>query len=498
MRVSTVRVRSYRCLKDLTIEVSDYSALVGANGSGKSSVLYALDWFFNSGGLTDEDVHATTVTEAAGEELSEIDVEVTFDDLNDQDRAVLGSYARGSTVRLRRIWSRATGKEKMIGNSSQGPGFAAARVPGIKAAELKEVYAGLRAQLPELPTATTIAAINDALADWESDPSHLDQLVDLESADATHMFGFNGDNTLSHRIRFVLVPAATDIASQVGSTGGRESALKQLVGSLVTEAIQSAQLEWETENAEKIAALSTAVRDGVKKATEHHAARVNGNLAGFIPSASVEFKTEVPGWSARPNAQVLTDVVIDGERKDVARQGHGVQRAVMMSMLQALVPDEATAAALAETGNPTEFEKHERLAKERAKLPALVIAVEEPEIYQHPIRARSFARVLSALAAKPDTQILFASHSPFFVLPEQFESLRRFSLVNGETIATRTYAQAVAFACGVSEEKVIRAIEKELPRTFSEGFFAEAVVFVEGDTDRVVLETLCERLVVRR
>ena len=46
----------------------------------------------------------------------------------------------------------------------------------------------------------------------------------------------------------------------------------------------------------------------------------------------------------------------------------------------------------------------------------------------------------------------------------------------------------------MDEARVERVMEKEIPRTFSEGFFADAVVFVEGDTDRVILETLSERL----
>jgi hypothetical protein len=44
------------------------------------------------------------------------------------------------------------------------------------------------------------------------------------------------------------------------------------------------------------------------------------------------------------------------------------------------------------------------------------------------------------------------------------------------------------------EDAVRKAVQKRLPTTFSEGFFADAVVLVEGDTDRVVLECLAERL----
>jgi hypothetical protein len=80
------------------------------------------------------------------------------------------------------------------------------------------------------------------------------------------------------------------------------------------------------------------------------------------------------------------------------------------------------------------------------------------------------------------------------VLPEQFESLRRFTLADGCSETTSTTVAAVASAAGADPRKVEKVVAKEIPRTFSEGFFADAVVFVEGDTDRVVLETLAERL----
>jgi putative ATP-dependent endonuclease of OLD family len=52
----------------------------------------------------------------------------------------------------------------------------------------------------------------------------------------------------------------------------------------------------------------------------------------------------------------------------------------------------------------------------------------------------------------------------------------------------------VAEAAEIPEEKVLRRLEAELPRTFSEGFFADVAVLVEGDTEKAILETLSERL----
>lgn len=48
MRLSQVRLRIFRCYRDETsIEFDDLTALVGRNDSGKSTVMEALDIFFN-------------------------------------------------------------------------------------------------------------------------------------------------------------------------------------------------------------------------------------------------------------------------------------------------------------------------------------------------------------------------------------------------------------------------------------------------------------------
>jgi predicted ATP-dependent endonuclease of OLD family len=46
MKIKSVRIRNFRSIKEQTIEFDDYTCLVGANGSGKSNVLHALNVFF--------------------------------------------------------------------------------------------------------------------------------------------------------------------------------------------------------------------------------------------------------------------------------------------------------------------------------------------------------------------------------------------------------------------------------------------------------------------
>jgi len=62
MKISTIKIKNFRCYKDeVEIEFSDLTALVGKNDAGKSTILEALDIFFNVGRgaakLDEEDVN---------------------------------------------------------------------------------------------------------------------------------------------------------------------------------------------------------------------------------------------------------------------------------------------------------------------------------------------------------------------------------------------------------------------------------------------------------
>ena len=63
-------------------------------------------------------------------------------------------------------------------------------------------------------------------------------------------------------------------------------------------------------------------------------------------------------------------------------------------------------------------------------LPTLILAIEEPELYQHPIRQRHFASVLLKLAGgdivgvTKQTQVLYCTHSSLFVGIDRFDQLQ--------------------------------------------------------------------------
>jgi hypothetical protein len=164
-------------------------------------------------------------------------------------------------------------------------------------------------------------------------------------------------------------------------------------------------------------------------------------------------------------------------------------------MFQAMVPDAdlARATHTAQEGEDGTI-SDARLAAALSDLPSIIVAIEEPELYQHPVQARVFARTLQELSQQPRAQVLLATHSPYFIQPERFSALRRFTYTRGVTSVASASFSSVAAMSRRGEAQVRKAISLHVPTEFSEGFFSNAVVLVEGPTDRAVLEATARKL----
>lgn len=499
MRISRIEISNFRSIRHVVIDVEPYTALIGTNGAGKSAALYALDWFFRGGPLEVSDVHRSVDPES-GETIEPapetvVEVVVAFADLSPRDRERLERYGRGDDATFKRSWSLDAEKDKIVGNALQGPGFADIRAMG-KVGEFRPAYKTLRETMPELPdlgASPSKEQVVEALVGWENNTTNGAKLVSVATDDASHMFGFTGSSAIRHCVRMVLVPAATDISDQINGVG-KGSTLNELIGTLMNAATTKAKAEWTEKHSEAIAELAASMSTSVLDSAGLQSERVNDRLKSLIPNSLVEFTATVPDWTPTPSATVRTDVTIDGLRNDVSRQGHGVQRAVLIAMLHALVPDEALVKAGHEPREGEgEDEAAERLKAALSDLPHTLICIEEPEIYQHPIRARAFARVLSELASSQNVQIIIATHSPYFTRPDQFGGVRRFCLSGCETLACAASIADVAEIAGCTEDAVEKIVQKRLSTTFAEGFFADAAVLLEGDTDVAVLTAIAEK-----
>jgi len=71
MLIDEITIRNFKSIKDTTLKLAAFNVIVGANGSGKSSVLQALHWMFQSG--RNPSVYPRKAEDGTGVTLSERD-----------------------------------------------------------------------------------------------------------------------------------------------------------------------------------------------------------------------------------------------------------------------------------------------------------------------------------------------------------------------------------------------------------------------------------------
>jgi predicted ATP-dependent endonuclease of OLD family len=141
-------------------------------------------------------------------------------------------------------------------------------------------------------------------------------------------------------------------------------------------------------------------------------------------------------------------------------------------------------------------------------LPCLVLAIEEPELYQHPNRQRHLAKILLQLASGKTpgvahkTQIVYSTHSPLFVGIDRINQIRLLrKIINEEKKPKVTkiistdldkVAEALWQADGAIGDKytgrtLLPRLQTIMTPWMSEGFFADVAILVEGEDDRAAI-----------
>src|SRR5579875_903221 len=153
MKIATIRIKNFRAFADQTINLNDYTCLVGPNGGGKSTILYALNIFFQERtALTAEDFHQKNTD-------NPIEITLTFAELSDEQQKDFGHYVRQGQLVVSAVatFDQSAGTINLtqygerLGMSAFRPYFEGNK----KVAELRETYATLRKQFPDLPDVNT-------------------------------------------------------------------------------------------------------------------------------------------------------------------------------------------------------------------------------------------------------------------------------------------------------------------------------------------------------
>ncbi|MHA6882279.1 ATP-dependent nuclease [Ralstonia pseudosolanacearum] len=467
MKIQSVRIKNFRTLKDVTIPFDSVTTFIGPNGAGKSTVLRALDWYFNGkpGSLSDKDCSFGATDE-------DIEVQVTFGDLTDKDRDELGKYAPAGVTTFT-AWKRRgpDGSESLSANSKSYAPFNNIRGKG-SAADKKAAYTDLRTLDSSLglPTWTNVEAANQAMTTWEA--AHTDQLDEAPESLQTNFFGFNSGGKMSGLFDYVLVTA--DLRASEESTDGKSSVIGRILERSVDRAAADEEIAKIVE--ESRAKQQNIYEEKFKVQLDAMTKQLNEVVTSYSPGRSVKvFPADVELKAPRTTFEVA---VLDGTTETaVDRQGHGFQRTLLISALQLLAQSGAASAE-----------------------GVICLALEEPELFQHPIQAQTFAKVLRSLAedAGKRVQVTYATHSPYFLEARHFDQVRRLMRSPDETpvvsVHYATIADVKAKLHGVVKaDTVDRQLDGTVTNQLAVALFANRAFLVEGTTESSVFYGIGDR-----
>ena len=461
MKIKSVAIKNFRALQDVSVQFDSVTTFIGPNGVGKSSVLLALDWFFNGkpNSLSDADC-------SLGQTDQRIEVRVTFSDLTKRDRNELGKYAPDD-VTVFTAWKTRLpdGTETLSANAKSFSKFNEIK-KSTNATNKKELYAALRSDQPELelPAATTGTAVDEALRLWEAE--HIDHLEEAPEILVTNFFGFNSGGKMSGLFDFVLVSA--DLRASEESIDGKSSIIGKILERTIDRSIADEEIDAIVQDSrlQQQRIYKEKFQDSLNEINRN----INTIVNSYAPGRSI--KVTPADVILKPPRTTFEVTVLDGKSEtSVDRQGHGFQRTLLISALQ----------QLAQTSTSNENG-------------VICLAIEEPELYQHPIQAQAFAKILRTLANSEaqNMQVMYATHSPYFLEARYFHQIRRLTRSpesNAEVSIHFTTLDDVKNKLSeiVKASTIEKQIDGIITNNLAIAMFSNRAVIVEGTTDAAIL-----------
>jgi len=451
--IESIHIRNFRSLQDMEVRLGDITILIGANGTGKTTVLDALDLFASK--------KPSVAKEDYNLKDSPIDITLT---IKPGAHAVEGRFLHGGLMILRRSFSLDGSEDKsgikaMVRRNRHFDG-----VRGAAVSDRKKKAAELRTTMyPNLPEYKNKDDFAEKLDAYELKLSRNPKFDKCHYLKFTEYGGWQ--DQIAKMLEVTYVPAMKDIAAD-GEDGS-----KSLLSALMSIAIRDAKKGNEAlreildavnaEYAKYKKAFSVTVRElgselgNISKAYMH-----NGKFKIVLGEKAVS--------PSHPDASVLMGD--GGPMVPVGRAGSGFQRVYLLSLLEIIA-------------------NRRKKMSEKENVPVLasplrLVVVDEPELYQHPQRQRQILKnFIGVTEGDSPISIVCSTHSPYFVELQKVDRLRL--LQKGERPASITAEELKGLDDRLREGSAW--LDMNATHWITEGFFARLAVVVEGSSDRNAL-----------
>lgn len=502
MRLTKVHIKNFRAINDLEVAFDQHTVLVGSNGVGKSCVLKAIDKFFSkTANVVLEDFHEKNTQDP-------IEITLTFTDLAAAEAKEFSSRVHGGELTVTRVFQSGVGGKdngKYFGQSLRHPAFQQVRAIEGGFARRSAFNALVDSgHFEGLQKAANADELQEYMEGWEA--AHAAQCQVFK--DDGQFLGFSNvaRGSLSKYLSFVFVPAVRDaIADAVDARG---SVVAQLIELVVKSVVQKRAdiVQWRLKASEEYQELVKPENLGELGDLSNE---LSDTLAVFYSDSRVDLTWRPPDelQVALPVAEVaLTE---QGYTGPIENKGHGLQRAFIFTLLQHLAKalSAQTPAVAGDEESGAEAGPGVGAESEAENPHTVILAIEEPELYQHPVKQRHIAKVLREISegqipgVMSSTQVMLCSHSPHFVSTEHFDEIRlaRREVLQADSppqcvMHSVTYATvnaaldgALLTAPGDHTDESLKARLHVMDEGVNEGFFCNVAVLVEGVGDRAAI-----------
>ncbi|EEV24882.1 ATP-dependent OLD family endonuclease [Actinobacillus minor 202] len=466
MKIQSIEIKNWRSIKELKIAAQDLMIIIGQNNHGKSNLLSAILFFF--GEIKHHDLDFSQGSQ-------ELFVELEFTDLDEQDKTTFEKYlTQQETIRVR--------KTAYLNGSFEYKGW----IQICSEDYLKEENAGSYTNRetanslpfhPHLPTTGRLTKqhIIDAQQKYiQENFTNLSFSYELETTN------FMGAKSVAKGIfgDVYFLPAIKNAADDFSSKD--TSIFGKLLGEVV-ETMSQYNSDWQ--------GTKQQLTNLFSKFSKYIDGKENANRPEQLSNLENELSKELSSWNAyfdielnapdidtilKSNASVWIN---DGTRTDIARKGHGLQRAVTIALIQLIAKRQLQAINNTETTT-------------RVASKSRYFIFEEPELYLHPQAQRALFDSFVHLS-ETGSQVILCTHSSNLISMDKYKSIYIVKKENEQAGSKVTQCQEDLFD---GNQKNEWNLSYWINPDRGELFFAEKVILVEGQTDKVIIPALADRL----
>jgi predicted ATP-dependent endonuclease of OLD family len=389
VKIISLTISNFRSYKaPITIKFDDLTVLVGKNDIGKSTILEALDIFFNDGkGIVKLDKSDLNI-DAVAEGNKETCLSVVFSELPDE---IIIDDSYRTSLREEYLLNQDEQLEviKKYSNGGTGKVYVKAFHPtGEKCSDLllkknSELKTIIQANNIPCDNLSANAMMRKAIWSYYSDRLDLSNVeIDVTKEDAKKIWD---------KINSYLPTYSLFQADRKNSDGDSEvqDPLKEAVKQILADpGIQ-----------QTLSSIAETVNAQLKDVSQ----RTLDKLREMDPTIARSLNPQIPATPSLKWADVFKNVSITGDQDiPINKRGSGVKRLVLLNFFR------AEAERRFNSGDNT----------------GIIYAIEEPETSQHNANQRILIEALKSLSQSDNTQVILTTHSAFMVKHLDFDNLR--------------------------------------------------------------------------